>query len=193
MSHIHVATELTINAQPKTVYEILSDYKTKRPLMLTPNFLDYIVAQGGKGAGTEVHYRLHAAGRERPYHLRIDVPMEGRIITERDRNSSLVTTWTLDPVNDGQRTKVSVDSEWEGGEGVGGFFERTFAPMGLTRIYDDMLYRLSILLLPPEQRETALVDANTTAKPNLLLVLSGSAVVAAGVVIMLKLRNNHNT
>jgi len=191
MSQIHVATELTIDAAPKTVYAILSDYKTQRPLMLTPNFLDYIVAQGGTGAGTEVHYRLRAAGRERPYHLRIDVPMDGRIITERDRGSSLVTTWTLDPVNDGRRTKVSIDSTWEGSEGVGGFFERTFAPMGLTRIYDDMLYRLSLLILPPEQRETALVEGNTSSKPNMLLVLSGSAVVAAGVVIMLKMRNQH--
>jgi hypothetical protein len=31
---------------------------------------------------------------------------------------------------------------------VGGFFERTFAPMGLRRIYTDMLGRLAAALEP---------------------------------------------
>jgi hypothetical protein len=37
---------------------------------------------------------------------------------------------------------VSVTTDWEGGSGVGGFFERTFAPMGLRGIYTEMLNRL---------------------------------------------------
>jgi hypothetical protein len=36
-----------------------------------------------------------------------------------------------------------VATEWEGGSGVGGFFERTFAPMGLRSIYTEMLNRLA--------------------------------------------------
>ncbi len=37
-------------------------------------------------------------------------------------------------------------TEWEGGSGIGGFFERTFAPMGLRRIYGSMLSKLASLL-----------------------------------------------
>ncbi len=31
---------------------------------------------------------------------------------------------------------------WNGAGGIGGFFERTFAPKGLARIYDAVLARL---------------------------------------------------
>jgi hypothetical protein len=46
-------------------------------------------------------------------------------------------------VQGGRATKVRVTTSWEGGSGVGGFFERTFAPMGLHRIYDQMLSQLA--------------------------------------------------
>lgn len=34
-------------------------------------------------------------------------------------------------------------STWDGATGIGGFFERTFAPKGLGRIYDLVLDRLA--------------------------------------------------
>jgi hypothetical protein len=38
---------------------------------------------------------------------------------------------------------VTVESSWVGGGGIGGFFERLFAPMGLRRVYGEMLQRLA--------------------------------------------------
>ena len=32
---------------------------------------------------------------------------------------------------------------WNGAGGIGGFFERTFAPKGLARIYDALLAKLA--------------------------------------------------
>jgi Polyketide cyclase / dehydrase and lipid transport len=143
MSHIHVKSEQVVDAPPEEVYAALKDYKHKRPKILTPNFLGYQVKRGGVGSGTEVDYRLKAAGRERPYHMQVNETIKGKVLTERDSNSSLITRWTLLPVKGGKKTQVSLSSEWEGGRGVGGFFERAFAPMGLRRIYGSMLDTLA--------------------------------------------------
>lgn len=145
MSRVFVKKERVINAAPENVYAVLSDYKSQRPQMLTPNFLNYTVEKGGKGDGTVISYRLRAANRERSYEMRVNEPVKGEVITESDSGSSLVTTWALSPLNNGQQTKVRVSSEWEGSTGVGGFFERTFAPLGLRGIYGNMLDSLLTL------------------------------------------------
>ncbi len=194
MSHIHVMSERVVNAQPEVVYEALKDYRVRRPQILTPHFLGYTVEQGGQGAGTEIRYRLRAGRRERPYYMRIDEPLKGWVLTERDQTSSLVTTWTLSPEDDGQRTRVRVDSEWEGGTGVGGFFERTFAPLGLRRIYNTMLASLNGLLRSPDSTfivETSEDDQDIAS--SLRFILVGVALVAAliaGFVVVRKLRNS---
>ncbi|HZU66132.1 MAG TPA: SRPBCC family protein [Ktedonobacteraceae bacterium] len=146
MSHINVKSEQVIDASPEEVYAALKDYKQKRPQILPPNFVDYAVEKGGVGTGTVVDYRLKAGGRERPYKMQVDETIKGKVITERDTNSSLVTRWSLLPLKEGKQTQVSVITEWEGGSGIGGFFERTFAPMGLRRIYGSMLSKLASLL-----------------------------------------------
>jgi Polyketide cyclase / dehydrase and lipid transport len=146
MAHIQVKSERLVNASPESVYGILSDYANKRSQVLTPNFMNYAVEKGGRGKGTVVRYRLHAANRERDYRLQIDEPVKGKVITEHDANSTLVNTWTLSPVGDGAHTRVSVITEWEGGSGVKGFFERTFAPLGLKSIYGKMLETLDQLV-----------------------------------------------
>jgi hypothetical protein len=146
MAHIQVKSERLVNASPENIYTALIDYVNKRPQILTPNFMDYSVEKGGHGKGTIVRYRLHAANRERDYHLRIDEPVKGKIITEQDTNSTLVNTWTLAAANGGTSTRVSVITEWEGGHGVKGFFERTFAPMGVKGIYGNVLDSLDHLV-----------------------------------------------
>lgn len=143
MAHIHVQSERVVDASPDTVYNVLADYRGARPRILPPeHYLDYRVESGGTGAGTTFHYRLRAGGRERPYTMISSEPAPGRVITEQDSHSSLTSTWTLTPLGDGQRTRVQLATEWEGGSGIGGFFERTFAPSGLRRIYAELLNRL---------------------------------------------------
>ncbi len=142
MAHIHVQAEKVVNAHPDEVYAFLKDY-TKRSQILTDNYLNYKVEEGGNGAGTVVTYRLHAANRERGYHIQVSDPGTGKTLQESDTGSSLVTIWTMTPEADGQKTHVQIASDWEGGKGVGGFFEKTFAPLGLKRIYTEILGKLS--------------------------------------------------
>lgn len=155
MSRIHVETERLIDAKPQDIYTFIADYRDKRPRILPPNYIDYTVVQGGRGTGTIVRYRFRAARRERPYEIAVEEPSRGRVLLERDTTSSLVTTWTVTPTASKDQTRVAITTEWEGSRGIGGFFERTFAPMGLRRVYNDMLDRL--------QQEVAPVSSTSRA------------------------------
>lgn len=181
MSHIFVQSERIIEATPKEIFAALADYKNKRPRMLTPHFLNYKVERGGQGEGTIVSYTLHVGGRERLYQMAVDEPQKGQLLTERDRNSSLVTRWSVYELENGRKSRVKVESNWEGASGVGGFFERIFAPMGLHRIYNSMLYALALLTQSPEKtREIMLLDKkNRPSNTGLAVLAVGSAFALA--------------
>lgn len=156
MNHIFVRSERVIDAKPTDVYKIVSDYQTRRPRLLPPNYRNYAVKKGGKGGGTVIKYHLRAAGRERPYEMHVEETVKGQVLTERDKHSSLITRWSVLPVDSGQKSKVSIETDWEGSSGIGGFFERTFAPLGLRNIYKDILIGLALMVQPPEQNEELL-------------------------------------
>jgi len=134
-----VDAQKEIAAPPDKVFRAISDYK-QRTQWLPSNFSDYKVEKGGKGEGTIVTYRLKVGNRARDYRMTAEEPLRGAALTERDANSSLATTWTVSRHGDGAR--VTLHTEWQGAGGVGGFFERLFAPAALKRVYDDTLSRL---------------------------------------------------
>ena len=145
MAQVVAQTERLVAASPQRVRAFLVDYQNNHPRILPAEyFRDYRVEQGGDGAGTVISYRLRAGGRERAYRMRVEEPTEGGpILEERDTGSSLVTTWTLSPAGEGEQTMVSLTSRWEGASGIGGFFERMFAPRALRRLYGEVLEKLS--------------------------------------------------
>ena len=73
--------------------------------------------------------------------MRVDEPEPGRVLTESDTGSSLVTTTTVSP-QDGA-SHVQISTTWDGAGGIGGFFEKTFAPRVMRAIYADELERLN--------------------------------------------------
>jgi len=139
MGRIRVESEKMVAASPEQVFGVLEDY-TRRPALLPANFSGWRVEGGGHGDGTVASYRLRVGPRERNYRIRVEVPgtTPARIV-ERDQESSLVTTWLLEPLSAQSSTLVRLVTEWDGAGGVGGFFERTFAPGGLRRVQQEML------------------------------------------------------
>ena len=88
-----------------------------------------------------MHWKLAATEkRVRDQLVDVETSAEGALV-ERDANSSMVTTWQVTPAG-ADRSTVTVTSTWNGASGIGGFFERTFAPKGLRRIYDEVLANL---------------------------------------------------
>ena len=137
MAQVTSTSERVIDAPSARVRAALADYGTVRPTILTEQFSDYGVESGGQGAGTRAHWKL-AATALNPHEG--GAAVDGALV-ERDANSSMVTTWTVEPLGEG-RSRVAVTTTWNGAGGVGGFFERTFAPKGLARIYDGVLANL---------------------------------------------------
>lgn len=176
MSRVSAQSERVIDASPEAVYAVLADYKNKRPLILTPNFLAYTVEKGGQGVGTVVSYRLRAANRERQYRMSVDQAVQDKQLVERDNNSSLITTWQLAPEAEGSQTRVRVTTEWEGATGVKGFFEGTFAPLGLRRIYDSMLDALEAVVQPVSRRRALTTSKLTNTNLGAGLLVLGAAI-----------------
>ncbi|HEY5832520.1 SRPBCC family protein [Streptomyces sp.] len=142
MALVEATTERIVEAEPERVYDALADYAGTRGRVLPEQFSEYEVREGGHGAGTLVHWKLQATSKRiRDCLFDVTEPTPGRLV-ETDRNSSLVTTWTVTPAGTG-RSKVVTTTTWQGATGVGGFFERTFAPKGLNRIHDAVLASLA--------------------------------------------------
>ena len=140
MGTLHVSAERSVDAPPETVYGYLADMREHHPHFLPPAYSDFQVESGGVGAGTITSFKLNAGGRTREYRMEVAEPEPGRVLSESDTNSSLVTRFTVSP--EGARSRVSISTTWEGAGGVGGFFERMFAPRVMRALYADELQRL---------------------------------------------------
>jgi hypothetical protein len=71
--------------------------------------------------------------------MKVAEPEPGRILTESDTGSSLVTTTTVSPR--GGTSLVQISTAWDGAGGIGGVFERMFAPRVMRAIYAEELKR----------------------------------------------------
>ena len=132
----------SVSASPERVREFLRDYRESRPKILTPEYHNYRVEEGGIGEGTVFAYTFTSPGRSRDFRLRVEETEEG--LYERDERSTFVSNWTIDPTATG--SSVTLEASWEGAGGIGGFFERLFAPMSLRRTYGKLLQNLAAAL-----------------------------------------------
>jgi len=145
MAKVKANASKVVDAPPGRVLEFLRDYRRRRPQILTDNYSAYRVEQGGEGAGTVFAYHFAAGGRERDYRLHVE-DVDGSL-RERDEFSSFESMWRVAPRGSG--SAVTLEATWQGGGGIGGVFERLFAPLGLRRIYGEVLTRLDTALEAP--------------------------------------------
>ena len=141
MGKVQASAEGPVHAPAPVVYGYLADMRQHHPKFLPPAFSGFEVESGGTGAGTIIRFTLTAGGRTRQVRSEVAEPDPGRVLTESDTNSSAVTTFTVIPGADDCTVRIA--TEWNGASGIGGFFERTFAPRALVKIYDEFLGRLA--------------------------------------------------
>jgi carbon monoxide dehydrogenase subunit G len=139
VGQVSASSSIAVSAAPDAVVTALSDYETVRPRILPEQYRDYRVVSGGQGDGTVAEWTLQATSK-RSRNVKATVAVSGNTITERDGNSSMVTRWTVVPSGTG--SEVTTKTEWVGAGGIGGFFERTFAPRGLEKIQAQVLANL---------------------------------------------------
>lgn len=139
MGQVSASSSVVVAASPQRALEAISDYQTVRPKILSEQYHDYRVVSGGVGDGTVAEWILQAT-EKRSRNVHATVSVQDSTVTERDANSTLVTTWTVAPSGSG--SEVTTRTEWKGAGGIGGFFEKTFAPLGLKKIQAQVLANL---------------------------------------------------
>ncbi len=150
MAQVSAANTILINAEPKAVLSAVADYQNVRPKVLSAHYRDYQVLQGGQGQGTVAKWKLQAT-KSRVRDVQASVDVAGHTVIEKDANSSLVTNWTVAPAGPG--SSVTLKTTWTGAGGVKGFFEKTFAPLGLKRIQSEVLENLKKELEGPSSSQ----------------------------------------
>jgi uncharacterized protein YndB with AHSA1/START domain len=142
MAPISVSAERTVAAPAAEVYQYIADMRVHHPHFLPLAFLDFQVESGGVGAGTVTKFKVAAGGHTRQYHMTVAEPDPGRILTESDDSSGLVTTTTVTP-HDGASCTVRISATWDSASGLSGLLERIFAPRVMRDVYADELDHLA--------------------------------------------------
>ncbi len=136
MATIHVAESAVIEARTEDVYAVVADYRIGHPSILPPEyFSDFMVEEGGYGAGTVVRFTMRIAGREREFRQRVSEPDPGRVIVEQNVTSQVATSFTFTPVRDDQHVRVEIATVLASSGGIAGVMERILLPRLLRDIY----------------------------------------------------------
>ncbi|MCK6580411.1 MAG: SRPBCC family protein [Anaerolineae bacterium] len=144
MSIIRAQYDAVIDAPPEAIYAILRDYQGGHAAILPkPYFADLKILKGGVGAGTETLLTMKVNGRTMTYRQRITEPQPGRVIQETEINTGQWSRFTLEPLDGGRRTRVTISAEQPASPGVMGLLERLFAPGVQWKIFSEELALLA--------------------------------------------------
>jgi hypothetical protein len=144
MSNIKVQAAAVIDARPQEIYAVLSDYREGHPAIVPkPYFKELVVEKGGQGAGTVIRFTMKVMGKEFAYHQLVSEPEPGRVLRESEIDKDLVTTFTLDPLNGGLQTRLTIATNFKASSGLTGLIERLFNPPVMRSIYKKELRQIA--------------------------------------------------
>ena len=130
-----------LEAPPERIYGLIADYVQGHPRIVPPKyFRDFVVRQGGYGAGTEIEFTMIVAGRAQRVVADITEPVPGRMLVETVKGGGVVTSFRVEP--SGRGADVTIATELEQKPGMAGRIERWLAGRVLPRIYREELVRL---------------------------------------------------
>jgi hypothetical protein len=140
---ISVAVEHTVDAPLERVWALLRDYRVARPRLLTEHFSHYAVQDGSDGAGTVIEYQLRVGRHQGRHVLAVQEPVAGRMLQERDRTSAWVSTWTLTPGGEGERTMMRLAVALRDPQ-INGWLARVRSRRALRRLCGHLLARIDV-------------------------------------------------
>lgn len=144
MSHTHVEYAADIDASPEKVHAVITDYHVGHPAIVPkPEFHNWKVEQGGKGAGSIISFDATVMGQTVHYRQSITEPEPGRVISEDDDALGVFTKFILDPLDGGKRTRVTISTDFRDKAGFAGFVERMLNPMIAKGLYKRELQNLA--------------------------------------------------
>jgi hypothetical protein len=142
MPSITAAATRTLDAPAATVYDVLADYHHGHPQILPEKyFSDLVVEEGGRGEGTVIRFRMHMLGGTRTARAVVAEPVPGRVLTETYPENGAVTTFDVEPLEGGRRTRLTISTTWAAG-GARGVVERWTVPPLLRKIFHAEMAKL---------------------------------------------------
>ncbi len=140
---IRIQASYEIDAPPQAIYNVIADYRVGHQAILPrPAFEEMVVEEGGFGAGTVIRLRVRVFGKAYFYHQRVTEPEPGHIIQETDIDTGQLTRFFIDPLNNGQRTRVTIASEFPAQSKTFIFFERILHHFVTKRLFNIELRQL---------------------------------------------------
>ena len=133
-----------IPAPPARVYGVIADFEEGHPAILPPrHFRHFTVESGGRGAGTVMRFEMHLGGVSRRVRSVVAEPEPGRVLTETDSEHDTITTFVVDPIEQGEASMVTISTDLPSRRGLGGVIERRLITMLLRGVYAKELTRLT--------------------------------------------------
>lgn len=147
MSKAIAEASAVIDASASAIYAVLKDYENGHPNIVPKKYFAKVEVEfGGQGAGTIVRVVTKAMGVEKSYRMEVREPEPGRVLTETDLASGLVTAFTLTPLDGVARTDVRISSEWTPRRGIFGAVEKFVTALMMRRIYAAELQNLAAFM-----------------------------------------------
>ena len=138
-----VSASAVIRAPAARVYAILADYREHHPRIVPPEYFRKLeVVEGGVGAGTRTRIEMRVLGITKHATHVIREPEPGRVLEEVDVDGSTVTTFVVDPADNGASANVSIQTTFNVRSGPLGALERLLTASMLRRIYAKELARI---------------------------------------------------
>lgn len=144
MSKYYVEASEIIEAPPEHVYAVISDYHEGHPSILPSRyFTELTVEEGGQGEGTIITVHMNVFGTKALYHMSVTEPEPGRVLVEEDNIAGVTTTFTVDPINSGGKTRVTIATTAKASPGLKGIVEKVVNPPVICKIYREELHQLA--------------------------------------------------
>jgi hypothetical protein len=105
---------LAIEAPPARVYSIIADYHQHHPRIVPPPYFKSLqVEKGGIGAGTRIVVTMRVMGTTVTVRHIVSEPEPGRVLVESDTDGYSVTTFTVDPINAGRGSMLTITTDFK--------------------------------------------------------------------------------
>lgn len=152
MAQHRVSASKLIQAPAEQVYRIIADYHDGHPHILPkPPFVSLVVKQGGVGEGTVISFQMRLLGRLQTYRATITEPDPGRVLVETN-DSGVVTTFTVEPRDDGRRAQVTISTDTTVRDGLLGAVEGWLTTRLLRPIYGKELELMDAVASAQEEK-----------------------------------------
>ena len=131
-----------VDAPAQAIYDLLADYRDGHGRILPIRYFPKLeVLEGGKGHGTVVKTTTRVLGTSRDFRMRVSEDEPGRVLSEHDLDSDLVTRFVIDPA-DPNLSRVTIATTWTRRDGVAGWIEAQ-----LMRLLMQGMYRAELAQL----------------------------------------------